>query len=563
LIRAWATPASRALLLVTGATLSCALVTPLDEHEYTGGSGSVTVVLDDSACVLADASCQERVASVVEVGTYPGACPEADASADDRTPIASLLAATPDADERVSGGASIPPLRQPAPGRRAYFALLRDARCGVVGWGCTDVDYTNQSEVTIAERPAGTPPLGACFGGACACSTIESDASTDAPVDGAPDGGCSLSLVSAGALPPPVQSSDSVAGPSIAPTGSGFVIALREQWRTASGLSSALRTVVLNPDGSLASPSSVPLSFYDRNCALPIADDGVGAAFDATKGGLFAVSLPACGDSGAGATFVPFSGAGAPTPPGFPAAGPFLELQLASAHSLAPSYATGDFELTYVSPPSAFDAIVAGAKLESATQLASGDPATSATFAALAATPSLRTQVIGMQGGDAGLLARVYAGMPGNAPQLSATLPRARMAGVAVSSAGAAVAGLTDQGLAWQTLDGSGHALAMGGFAGSFTAVDVAATGDLAAPFVVIGASAGEITMAPIDSMAQVVGPRAALSANPVLRELLASFAGNNVSVGGGQGLVAVVWLTNHQLGDADPTGGFALFACP
>jgi hypothetical protein len=55
----------------------------------------------------------------------------------------------------------------------------------------------------------------------------------------------------------------------------------------------------------------------------------------------------------------------------------------------------------------------------------------------------------------------------------------------------------------------------------------------------------------------------ATLSKNPVLAELLASFGGGNLAVGAGQGVIAVVWLTARLLNDGDPTGGYAIFACP
>jgi hypothetical protein len=542
---------------------SCKFVTPLDEHEYSGGSGSVTVLLEDSSCVAADSGCQPRDVVVVEVGTYAGSCPEADASADDRTPVAQLLATSPDADESVGAAGPIPPLPEPSPGRRAYFALLRDSRCGVVGWGCTSLDFTNQTQVTVPVQPAGSPPLGACFGASCACTSIEAEGGVDAGAEGArPDGGCSLALVSAGALPPPLHPGDVLAGPSLVPTSEGFVVAVREQWSVEAGMGSALRTLRLGPGGVTATPTPVPLDYYDLSCTGTIPDDGIGAAFDSTKGGLLAVSLPACGDAGAGATFVPFSADGTPSPPGFNSVGSFRDLQLVSGHSLAPVYAAGDFELTYVSGGAAFDAVVANSSVQTAASVAPGTPAA---FAALASTSSLRTQLVGLTA-DGGAATRVYAGPPGAAPPLVATMPGAHTAAVAVSGEGAIVAGVAAGGLVWQTLNGAGQPLAASaspGVGGSFRSIDVASTGEPTAPYVVVAGAAGDVTMVPVDSMAHATAPPATLSANPVLGELLASFGGGNLAVGAGQGVIAVVWLTAHRLGADDPTGGYALFACP
>jgi hypothetical protein len=66
-----------------------------------------------------------------------------------------------------------------------------------------------------------------------------------------------------------------------------------------------------------------------------------------------------------------------------------------------------------------------------------------------------------------------------------------------------------------------------------------------------------------VDSMARATASAATLSANPVLGELLASFGGGNLAVNAGHGVVAVAWLTAHRLGPGDPTGGYAMFACP
>jgi hypothetical protein len=549
-------------LLVLGMA-SCKFVTPLDEHDYSGGGGSVTVLLDDSRCVQADAGCQPTGAVVVEVGTFPGSCPSADASTDDRAPVAQLLATSPDADERVRAAGPIPPLPEPSPGSRAYFALLRDSRCGVVGWGCTSLDFTNQTQVTIPVQPAGSPSLGACFGASCACTSIETEGGVDAGAESATtDGGCSLALVSAGALPPPLHSGDVLAGPSLVPTSEGFVVALREQGSAEAGMSSALRTFRLGPSGVTATPTPVPLDYYDRSCTGTIPDDGVGAAFDSTKGGLLAVSLPACGDAGAGATFVPFSADGTPSPPGFSSVGSFRDLQLVSAHSLAPSYGTGDFELTYVSGATAYNAVIANSAVQSAASVAPGAPAA---FAALAASTSLRTQLVGLTV-DGGSATRIYAGAPGASPALSTTLPGTHAAAVAMAGDGAIVAGVTVRGVVWQTLNAAGQALAASpspGVAGSFTSIDVASTGEPTAPYVVVAGAAGDVTMVPVDSMAHATAPPATLSANPVLGELLASFGGGNLAVGAGPGVVAVVWLTAHRLGADDPTGGYATFACP
>jgi hypothetical protein len=555
-------------VVVAAAVFSCKFLTPLDEHEYAGGSGTVIVTLVDGPCGPLDATCPRNAASAVEIGSYAGSCPATDASAGDREGVDKLLAASPDVRELVPPDmGSIPPLPEPAAGPRAYYVLFRDAQCGVVGWGCTDIAYTNQTQVAVAVRPAPSPALGACYGVSCACEGV-TDASIDRPVVGVSDGqardaACSMALVAAGSLPQAMQSGDVLAGPGVVSTNDGFVVAFRDQWEGEAGSESALRTALVRIDGTLQSGSGAQLKYYDETCTGPIADDGVGIAFDVTRAaGLMAVSVPACAKNGAGATFISFSSDATLLQDSiFNSVGAGGDLTLARAHALAPSYADGNFELAYVSQSAAFSAIVASASLARATaQRANG----AATFAAVASTQSLRVSILGtLLDGGSGV--DVSAGAPGTPSKPVTRLPDVLSASLDVSSDGALIAGAGSAALFWQAIDGAGRVLGAGsssGPSGSFASVDVAATGDTTAKYVIAGGATGDVAILLVDGMAGTVTQLPGLSQEPVLHDLLGSFSGTHLAVAAGHNAVAVVWLTDHVLQPGDPTGGWALFAC-
>jgi hypothetical protein len=545
--------------------VSCKFLTPLDEREYAGGSGTVSVLLDDSACSAA--GCGRATAAFVEIGTYPGSCPVAVASDPANTLVEKLLAAMTDADEVTPGTATPPPLPQPPAGPRAYFALSRDPQCGIIGWGCTDVAFTNQTEVTVALQPASDPRLGACLGGSCACSSGALDAGAEAGgvgrmEGGTTEGGCSLALLSAGALPPPMQAGDVLAGPGVVATDQGFAIAIREQWSSDAGSTSAVRTFLLRPDGTLRAPPPANVTYYDDTCSGPIADDGVGIAYQpGSNAGVIAVSEPPCGKNGAGASFFPFAG-DATLLPGrsFNSAGTGPDLMLARQHAVAAGSAGGAFELAYVSAAAAYDALVADGAVRSAVGL----PTPSASFAALSTTAGLQVQVVGTTS-DAGWAAEVYSGAVGGMASRVGEVLGAELASLAASDGGALVAAVTDAGLVLQALDPTGRAIGSSPAAGpdgAFASVDVAATGDLAAPFAVAVGGPRSVSVVLVDSMAVAASPPAPLTTQPVLTDLLASFSGVHLALAAGQGELAVVWLSDHLLRAADAAGGWALLAC-
>jgi hypothetical protein len=321
-------------------------------------------------------------------------------------------------------------------------------------------------------------------------------------------------------------------------------------------------TLPLAPTGSIGAPAALRLPYDDNACAIAIGDDGLGIAFDSTKGaGLITVSEPPCGGQGAGATFVSFGSDGGVQAGSLQTSvGVGPDLSLSPAHPLAPSFAGGDYDLVYVSQATAYRSTIVGAKPTSAVAIGS---AAGALAASIASTRTLRAQLVD-RAVDGGPVAEVYTEVPPGGDRLAATIAGATVAAIASSPAGALAVAATPPGLVWQSFDTSGAATAASANAavpGTFSSLDVAATG-IAPSYVLAAGSPHEITLVGLAGSE----PTAAgypLSSQPVLRDLLATFDGRHLAVSAGGGVVAVAWLTRHALGHDDPTGGWALLSCP
>jgi hypothetical protein len=547
--------ASLAWALGAAVAASCKVAAPLDEGEYASGAGSVEVTVDRSACRADDAGCQDDRAEYLEIGTYAGRCPDADASAETGR-ISALLGAQLDGHEVLDAQGSPVPLTRLTRGPRAFFALVRDRGCGVLAWGCSDVDLGNQPGVRVALEPAPIPGMGACYGGSCACSAA-SDASSPEGGDGAVADGqrdCSLTLVAAGTLPAPAQPGDLVAGPAIAATPQGYVIAFREQ-ALAGGSKSRLRTVLLRTDGTLSAPPPLSLGYYDTMCSGPIDDDGVGLVFQQGEG-LAVVSEPACSGQGSGATFVSIAADGtlaASTLANSIGAG--QRLSLAPAHALAPIPGGGGFAFAYVSDAVAYEATVTSTMPMPPTPMA---PDASA---ALVATQDTLHAIVALVRGDAGTRADVYVGTNRPPGPVAFSVAGATAASVAVSADGGLVAAATPEELTIQGFDAFGaplaHSVRLAG--GIFGSVDIARM-EAEGTYAVAGGRAAEVIVAKLGSASSVL--TVPLSSHAVLAQLLSGFDGRRLAIASNAGTLGVTWLTSHVLAGDVPTGGWALFAC-
>jgi hypothetical protein len=225
-------------------------------------------------------------------------------------------------------------------GQYGFVVLLKDANCGVIGFGCTAADMENIREVRIAVRAwTSSNTCQPLSGGSCPLPLLCDEGRCVKEVSEGGPGGCDLTVVNGGPLPEVLGTGSQVTGPGVVATNSGFVIGYREI--EADGTVNAT-LVPLTDAGALGSVAREPVT----GCA--------GRArrrhrYGAANGeGLMAMSLPDCGDGlGAGASFIPFDGAGAPGAKTSPKNAGFTDLTLARHGSIAPATQPGEWEFVY------------------------------------------------------------------------------------------------------------------------------------------------------------------------------------------------------------------------
>jgi hypothetical protein len=539
---------------------ACRVILPVDTQEYSGGNGRVYVDLDKSEC---DGGC-EQVAAFIEYGSFVGQCPSPDAS-DDHAQVANVLTGHPIDSHKIvrapTGDEGLPVLTGLSSGSRAFFAVLRDSQCAIVGWGCVGLDLSYQPSVTVPVRPLGAPSMGACYGSGCECPPNPSDGGDDATGPSSP--ACST-LIAAGALPVGDQAPDLVAGPALVAISQGFILAFREQSGPAGAASASswVRTLRLGTDGTVQTPAPQPIS---SPCAgTTIADDGVGLTIGASGAGLLAASLPECDPSaGAGVMVYPVAGDGTLKPGNSIYLKNSVDLSLARAHALARSYSSmTDFELMFVSGSTAYDSTLIVGQGDPSSRVAL--PGMTPASAALVSSPTLRAQLVVQQGGGAQIYTSAATSPPSPTPNLSAMLPTVTTAAIAILPTG--ISGLT-VGLGPATVVTRAFGAVVGSASllpGSFASVDVTPlSGTGIGSFAIVAASQASMTSQVTANMGAPVGAAFAFSSLPVLADLISTFDGTHVATAWNAGVLAVGWLSRHELAPGDPKGGWALFACP
>lgn len=322
-------------LLVAGAALpvSCAK------------KPSVKLVLLDP-CKSEGKTSFKDAANYTEITVFKNGCPP------DSDLAAGLTLGNTDFPPAFDGvaakGESLPSVGDLDKGKYGFAAVMRDANCGVIGFGCTSADLENIREVRVAVRAWAQPdknkycdPLD---GKGCPAGRICTAGRCLAPNDGGADGGggCDLTVKASGALPPlsvPDGGNLQLSGPTVAASTSGFVIGYRSQVNGQLYANAALLTM----SGTINPPSTLSLAA----CPGKSPADGVGLAFSGGSG-LMALSLPDCDTKGAGAYFM------AVAPDGKLSAlklarspGQFLDLTLARTHSLSGTGAADLYDFMY------------------------------------------------------------------------------------------------------------------------------------------------------------------------------------------------------------------------
>lgn len=174
--------------------------------------------------------------------------------------------------------------------RYAFAAVARNATCGVIAQGCSELDVGGASQVVIAldatDQATGACSAGTvCQAGKCVPPVANGDPSVGAA--------CSLELLGAGPLATSLSGMGTiVSAPAVAAIANGFVIGYREVSPTSTGARITLLT--LDASGGAAAPLQPTLP---NPCADTLEFDGVGLVAGTDGKGLLALSKAACSET--------------------------------------------------------------------------------------------------------------------------------------------------------------------------------------------------------------------------------------------------------------------------
>jgi hypothetical protein len=258
-----------------------------------------------------------------EIGAFPnGACPNSTELAGGIPvlgPVARLV---------FAASTSSPPAFGDLPKASYGFAAVALGKdCSVIAEGCSSVDVSSASAVSIALDAVKNPE------GACESGTVCSDAVCVGGADGGPSG-CSLALVGGGPLADPLvdplESMDTtlLSAPAIVATGSGFLIAYRE-FDQETG-SARLTVLPIDDVGAASSPQQTTL---EGRCMNSPETDAAAIAWSGTSG-VVALARQSCPASSAGVDLYTVDASGRTTASGFSATEPNAVL-LSQGHALA------------------------------------------------------------------------------------------------------------------------------------------------------------------------------------------------------------------------------------
>lgn len=542
----------------------------------------------------------ENAGAWVEFDVFDGGCPSTSVLTSGKAADGAVYS------ERRKYPDTLPPIGELDTKSYGFAALLKDSDCGIIGVGCTNADLAHIRSVTVvvggvlsdgALAPQAACPgqcsNGACSGGGSAGaggaggSSGGSGGKSGGTGGGAGGGkagsggasggmggaggggGCDLALMAKGTLPSPIGLGATIGGPAIVATKSGFVVGYRNS--TSSGAADQLVLLAFNADGGAATPQKNDI----LSCASPTSqlDSGVALAVnEAGTMGLAAVSRPPCKEAGAGGaggaatvtkgaglTFVSFNEAAVQQnslflqgQDGFPA------ISLASNHAISrvPNTVSDEFRVVYTQSKSAQTFNVKGVSASSSfSDAISG--LTNTTFATTAATnDTVVTAADGNgSGGGTQLAVRVNdkTVFRDAAIQVAPwaygerTLLAARNSGGEVSWV---VLGKDASSIGSATLPMNGY-----------KAVDATVAADRLV--FVLGQNLG-FKILTVQGASGTPATSVEQTATLSSKELpdLASFDGTQLAVAAGNGRLAVAWASRNQLGQSDPTGGYAIFRC-
>jgi hypothetical protein len=442
-----------------------------------------------------------------------------------------------------------------------FSAILRNDRCGVMGFGCTPVDLSHHRHVTVAVNELVNPPRGSCEANeTCNNSVCVTGSPGEGGVEDVDAGPltCELELIAAGKFDAPTVAGTLFTGPAVVATPAGFVIMYREA--TPSGTDPRGVRLKITDEGD-ATRTNITLPA----CEQDVTSDGIGAAWNQNFGaGLMAVSLPVCGTE-------------KPSPrlhvSNFDRDGKTLaeytydlpsRVILSPVKSMAASPGNNNFLAAAMAGDAPFLYVFDGLSVQqdpAPQEIHKGNGAV--TFTQIATATSTRATLTDsdLEGGK--LIVTVADTGSGNSSTTS--FSRTNVTSLVAWGDRAALIQPSSALLAWHVFTKAGATVKDGTLTGGpYTAMDVAQLHDY---LLVAGAQAGSITVFRLDDA------NGTLSSTSTFQTKLSSsfggvslqdFKGERVAIAAARGRVVVTWITSTATiaGTTTAPGGYAVLGC-
>lgn len=446
-----------------------------------------------------------------------------------------------------------------------FAALLRNDRCGVMGFGCTPVNLEHHRHITIELNERVDPPLGACGAGeTCSNSLCISgslpEAGTDAE-DAKPDTGpltCDLELIAAANFDSPTAAGFLYGGTAVVPTPTGFVVSYHEADPT--GTTPRLVRLKISDEGEETARTNVGLSA----CAETIASNGVGSAWNDKLGaGLLAASRPPCAAGDKPTMHISnFDRDGktiAEQPYELPS-----NILLSPIKAVAASPTDEKFLLAAMAGTVPFLYVFNGVSVQTDPAPAEIHEGTgTVTFAQVATAPNTRATLTDsdLEGGKL----VVTVNDVGTGSSSTTSFPRTTVTSLTVWQDRAAVIQPSASSLAWNAFSKSGAALADGTLPGGpYTGMDLVQLHDY---LLVAAAKAGTITIFRLDDANDAFSSTSTFQTNLTStfdKASLTQYKGERVAIAAARGRVVVSWTTSSSPLTSASTapGGYAVLGC-
>jgi len=528
----------------------CLPVAVLGTLAFAAGSCASTPVVD---VALEDPLDLRETAKYAQLVVFDGGCP-------DKAKLAEGDVSGNRWMQSVEMGGNFNEIGTLEKGPFGFAAVLRDDRCGVLGFGCTPVDLSHHRHVTVAVNELVSPPRGACDADeTCANSVCVSgapEAGAEADVDAGPLT-CELDLVATGSFELPTEVGSLFTGPAVVATPNGFVVMYR---RVEPGGVEPMGVRLKLTDQGDATEVEIELP----SCGDDIAADGIAGAWNNTFGaGLMAVSLPPCGMDKPrlhvsnfdrdGKTLAEYTYVDLPS-----------RLVLSPVKAMAPAPGAKEFQLAAMAGPAPYLYVFDGLSVQAnppPAEIHKGNG--TATFTQISSGSIIRSLLTDSDLESGQLVVSVTD--TGSGSSSTSFFERTTVTSLLSWAERTALVQPSASALAWKVITKSGSSVKEGSLTGGpYTAVDAAQLHDY---LLIAGAQAGSVTVFRLDDANGTFSGASTFQAklsSSLGVSAIKDFKGERVAVAAARGRVVVTWLTSVEpvANTTTVPGGWAVLAC-